>query len=182
MRRYIRVLEKASRAAVVLSSLVLPACTQEKPVENNPPIQTHYFQEKSWTYKTDRDHEYKISLLSPEASSATSVQDAIKIVINDDLPSVILAGDFADQQVGAIKAALMKLCAKNPKLVSHLEPVIIKMQEGYRSSAGTNLYLFHDFDGVLTRFGGNKSYDEILASEPQISWVDSAKSRAKKGV
>ena len=171
--KFVRAAGYAATAASVLIAFFSPVYAQDA---SQPPLD---LQIKAWAYEVGGTN-YAITLIAPNANSIDTVQNAVNLVGDDTTPAIMLGGNFNDDQINAIKKVITKLFEINPILVSILEPIIIKIQDGSTSGALNNAT--QDLVGltqILQKYA-NKTYGEIDATKDYTEKLDILKGSVVK--
>ena len=149
-------------AATALCSLALPVFAQDASYQ-----ESIFFHEKSFDYVVGPSH-YSLRLVEIGSDALdpleeiNSLENALTYLRKDDAAAALFVGEFTDVQKKNIEDALKKLYQLNPLLISHLEPVIVKIAD-----CGESLAFNNNFDGVdgfkvfIGKYGGGKSAGEV---------------------
>src|SRR3989338_402551 len=134
----------------------------------------------SWQYKPDASSsEQRVALLGYGIMGVKSVGDAVDVVRRDDVPAMILVGDFSQSQISNLGSAMQRLCALNSRLVSSLEPVVVKLSPGNVSGALSNerSCSLENLGVLVKKYGGGKEYGDVASNDSYTKKVESAKGK-----
>lgn len=152
---------KSLKSAFYTGVLALSAVTYSiLPSVNAQENEEIFLNKKSFNYKVRyqeegkeeiKPREYRLTLVSDsDLSKVNTLKEAIKVIEEDNSYSILLAGEFSKDEMDAIKLTLEDYYNINPKLISRLEPVIIKAK---KSLKGYSIQNFPD---------GKENLDNIL--------------------
>ena len=118
---------------------------------------------------------YPITIVSDkDVNNVEGLEKAIEIIREDDSNSAILAGDFSDEDKEKVKNSIIALYKINPKLISLLEPIFFKLQDGNTSAARPNFGNITDLSEIIKEYCGKK-YDDVVKRITYKEKVDSLK-------
>lgn len=121
---------------------------------------------KELTYHA-HNKDYRVRIMGfDDYSSINSVEQALELVARDNSPSVLVVGDFSEDQYQTIASILRRMDEINPRLISELEPVIVSLRGGGGGVEYTNaFYKPEEFPDVLLRYCNRQTYESIVGEE-----------------